>query len=356
LKASRDIKPLLVVAKRSRKYSWLKDFDSIALQEACRNLDTAFANFFNPNHPARFPRFKSRRGKQSSYHCTGQTRVGVNSITLPKIGQIAAVIHREIIGELKSITVSRTPTGEYYAAILTEDEAAMPTLVSEITEDQILGIDVGLSHLIIQDNGRKVASPCFLSRAQENLRRKQKALSRKKRGGANREKARQQVARCHEKVARCRHDHQHKLSKQLIDENQAIVVETLSIKRMQQDKRLAKAIADASWHALVEKLAYKAECAGKHLVKVDTFYPSSKRCSCCGHVRSHLSLAERTWTCTVCGARHDRDVNAAKNLKHQGILELKAAGLVVSAPGGLCKTRVQRATACEVGSSVLAQA
>lgn len=356
LKASRDIKPLLAVAKRSRKYAWLKEFDSMALQEACRHLDTAFANFFNPNHPARFPRFKSRRARQSSYHCTGQTRVGGDCVAIPKIGEIPAVIHRDIVGELKSVTLSKTTTGEYYAAILTEDGESVPTAIADVAHESVIGIDMGLSHLLVDDRGKKTANPRYLRRAESNLRRKQKALSRKQRGSANREKARHQVARCHEKVARCRHDHQHKLSKQLVDENQAIVVETLSIKRMQQDERLAKAIADAGWHSLVTKLAYKAERAGKHLVQVEPYYPSSKRCSYCGAVKEQLTLNERAWTCASCQAWHDRDINAACNLKHQGILDLKAAGLVVSAPGGLCKTRSMRATACEVGSSALAQA
>lgn len=337
LRASRDIKPLLAVAKRSRKYSWLKDFDSMALQEACRNLDAAFKNFFNASHPARYPTFKRKHGKQSSYHCTGATAFGEDSITIPKIGRIPAVIHREIEGELKSITVMKTPTGKYFASILVEDNVAEVSPINELNIDAIRGIDVGLAHLLSDDAGSKEDNPHHLKRAQNNLRRKQKALSRKKKGSANRGKARLTVARCHERVANSRNDFQHKLSRRLIDENQAIVVETLKVKNMMKNRRLSRAIADASWHSLLEKLSYKAERSGKHLVKIDQWFASSKTCSCCGNKVEKLPLNIRAWTC-ACGAVHERDTNAAINIKQQGILKLKAAGHVVTALRGLRKT------------------
>ncbi len=337
LRASKDIKPLLAVAKRSRKYSWLKDFDSIALQEACRNLDTAFKNFFDKSSPARYPRFKSHRGHQSSYHCTGSTAYDDESITLPKIGKIPAKIHRDIKGALKSITVSRSPTGKYYAAIHVDTDEALPQLITGIDADSVRGIDVGLASLINFDNGIKIDNPRFISRAAKNLRRKQKSLSRKKKGSSNRAKARLTVAKCHEKVANARNDFQHKLSRQLVDESQAIIVETLKIKNMMKNRRLSKAIADASWHSQIEKLSYKAQQAGKQLVKIDQWFASSKTCSCCGNKTEKLPLNIRAWTC-ACGAVHDRDTNAAVNIKQQGILKLKAAGLVVSAHGDLRKT------------------
>ena len=337
LRASRDIKPLLSVAKRSRKYAWLKDFDSMALQEACRNLDTAFKNFFNANHPARYPAFKRKHGKQGSYHCTGATSFGEDSITIPKIGRIPAVIHREIKGELKSITVTKTATGKYFASILIEDNATEVESISELDVEAIRGIDVGLTHLFAFDTGSKEANPRYLKRAQDNLRRKQKSLSRKKKGSSNRAKARLAVAKCHEKVANARNDFQHKLSRRLVDENQAIVVETLKVKNMMKNRRLSKAIADASWHSQIEKLSYKARQAGKHLVKIDQWFASSKTCSCCGNKIENLPLNIRAWTC-ACGAVHDRDTNAAINIKQQGILKLRAAGHVVAAHGGLRKT------------------
>ncbi|MAK43117.1 MAG: transposase [Spongiibacter sp.] len=337
LRASRDIKPLLAVAKRSRKYGWLKDFDAISLQQACRNLDTAFSNFFDRALPARYPTFKRKHGKQSSYHCTGATNFDADSVTIPKIGRIPAVIHRAIDGDLKSITVSKTRTGKYYASILVEDGQDAPPLIDSLEESQVRGLDVGLSSLGALDTGEKIDNPRHLARASANLRRKQKALTRKKKGSTNRAKARLTVARCHERVANARNDFQHKLSRRLVDENQAIVVETLRIKNMMRNRRLAKAIGDAGWHSLAEKLSYKASRAGKHLVKIDQWFPSSKQCSCCHAVRDTLPLSVRTWKC-ACGAIRDRDTNAALNQKQQGILMLKAAGHVVTAHGGLRKT------------------
>ncbi|MBB3048938.1 putative transposase [Litorivivens lipolytica] len=325
LRASKDIKPLLAVAKRSRKYSWLKDFDSIALQEACRNLDTAFKNFFDKSSPSRYPRFKSRRGQQSSYHCTGTTAYDDESITLPKIGKIPAKIHRDIKGSLKSITVSRSPTGKYYAAILVDTDEVLPEQITDINAHSVRGIDVGLAALVNCDNGIKIDNPRFIQRSTKNLRRKQKSLSRKKKGSSNRAKARLAVAKCHEKVANARNDFQHKLSRRLVDENQAIVVETLKVKNMMKNRRLSKAIADASWHSQIEKLSYKAEQAGKHLVKIDQWFASSKTCSCCGKKVEKLPLNIRSWTC-ACGAVLDRDTNAAINIRQQGILKLKARG------------------------------
>lgn len=344
LRASKDIKPLLAIAKRSRKYSWLKDFDAIALQEACRNLDTAFKNFFDKSCQARYPKFKRRRGQQSSYHCTGSTAYDSESITLPKIGRIPAKIHRDIEGALKSITVSRSPTGKYYAAILVDTAEVKPETITVIDGNFVRGIDVGLASLVNVDNGKKIDNPRFIKRAATNLRRKQKSLSRKKKGSSNRAKARLSVAKCHEKVANARNDFQHKLSRQLVDENQAIVVETLKIKNMMKNRRLSKAIADASWHSQIEKLDYKARQAGKHLVKIDQWFASTKTCSCCGDKIEKLPLNIRVWTC-ACGAVLDRDTNAAINIKQQGILKLKATGLVVSAHGGLRKTGTVSAAA-----------
>jgi putative transposase len=170
LRAKRDIKPLLAVAKKSRKYHWLKDFDSMALQQAVINLDTAFSNCFNPKRRARFPRFKSKRGKQSSYHCTSVS-AGDNWIKIPKLDRIKARIHREITGRVKSITLSRTPTGKYYASILTDDGASAPTPVQ--TLDRVVGIDMGLTDLCITSDGVKTPNPRFLKRAAANVRRKQ---------------------------------------------------------------------------------------------------------------------------------------------------------------------------------------
>jgi len=336
LNAKKDLKPLLAVAKKSRKYAWLKQYDSIALQQACLNLDKAFQNFFDPKLPARYPQFKKKHGKQSSYHCTSVS-FGDNWIKIPKLAPLKARIHRDISGTLKSITLTRTRTGKYYAALLVMDGLEAPKPLQTI--HTVLGVDMGLTHLAIDSNGRKVANPRFLKQAQANLRRKQKALSRCQKGSRGRAKARLKLAKAHERLANARADFQHKLSHRYIDENQAVVVETLKVKKLLQNRKLSKHIADASWSALINKLEYKAVRAGKHLIKIDQWFASSKTCSLCGHKVDSLPLSVRYWDCPGCGTIGiDRDVNAALNIRAQGIIKLRAEGLSVPANGGLRKS------------------
>ncbi|UYM18048.1 RNA-guided endonuclease InsQ/TnpB family protein [Endozoicomonas euniceicola] len=336
LSPKKHLKPLLAKAKKSRKYSWLKNADSIALQQAAINLDTAFQNFFNPKLQARFPRFKKKHGKQSSYHCTSVS-VGDNGIKIPKCKPIRAKVHREIVGKVKSVTLSRTLTGKYFASILADDTQEQPKQIDNLEANQVVGVDMGITDLAITSTGHKTGNPRFLKKAQRNLKRKQQALSRCKKGSKGRHKARLLVAKAHERVAFARNDFQHKLSKQLIDENQAVIVETLKVKNMLKNKRLARSIADAGWHSLITKLEYKAKQEGKHLVKIDQWFASSKTCSVCDLKQEKMPLRIRSWECS-CGAIHDRDINAARNIKKQGILKLKAEGLSVSADGGLRKS------------------
>ncbi|EFJ8931716.1 TPA: transposase [Escherichia coli] len=347
LSPRKDLKPLLAVAKKSRKYTWLKEYDSIALQQAVINLDVAFSNFFNPKLRACFPSFKSKHGKQSSYHCVG-AKVLEGAIKIPKIAPIEASLHREITGTLKSITLSRSATGKYYASILCDDGAetpAKPTLISVVT-----GLDMGLSHYAIKSNGVKIPNPRYLINASRNLRRKQKSLSRKKKGSANRRKALIQLAGIHERVTNTRADFQHKLSRTIVDENQAVIVETLKAANMMKNHYLARAIGDAGWAGFITKLEYKAAEEGVHLVKLDQWFASSKTCHCCGHKMPEMPLNKRIWQCPECGVEHDRDINAAINIERKGILELQAAGLVVSAHGGQRKSVTQTVAAQEVGS------
>ncbi|UYM17809.1 RNA-guided endonuclease InsQ/TnpB family protein [Endozoicomonas euniceicola] len=336
LSPKKHLKPLLAKAKKSRKYSWLKNADSIALQQATINLDTAFQNFFNPKLQARFPRFKKKHGKQSSYHCTSVS-VGDNWIKIPKRKPIRAKVHREIVGKVKSVTLSRTLTGKYFASILADDTQEQPKQIDNLEANQVVGVDMGIADLAITSTGHKTGNPRFLKKAQRNLKRKQQALSRCKKGSKGRHKARLLVAKAHERVAFARNDFQHKLSKQLIDENQAVIVETLKVKNMLKNKRLARSIVDAGWHSLITKLEYKAKQEGKHLVKIDQWFASSKTCSVCDLKQEKMPLRIRSWECS-CGAIHDRDINAARNIKKQGILKLKAEGLSVSADGGLRKS------------------
>ncbi|PNI01009.1 RNA-guided endonuclease TnpB family protein [Vibrio diazotrophicus] len=324
LNPKKDIKPLLAVAKKSRKYHWLKQYDSIALQQSVINLHQAFDNFFNPRLKAKYPQFKRRHGKQSSYHCVG-VKVLDGAIKLPKMKPIEANVHREIAGVVKSITVSLSKTGKFYASILADDGVEASTPLHTVRT--VTGVDLGLSHFVIESNGRKTANPRFVRRAEKNLRRKQRQLSRKAKGSANRAKDRILVAKCHEKVANARADFQHKLSRTLVDENQAEIVETLKSANMMKNRKLAKHIADASWNSFVAKLEYKLKEQGKHLVKLDQWYASSKTCHCCGHKMEEMPLSVRKWDCPSCGTTDiDRDLNAALNIHDKGILELKAAG------------------------------
>ncbi|MEZ8344562.1 RNA-guided endonuclease TnpB family protein [Vibrio cyclitrophicus] len=324
LNPKKDIKPLLAVAKKSRKYHWLKQYDSIALQQSVINLHQAFDNFFNLKLKAKYPQFKRRHGKQSSYHCVG-VKVLDGAIKLPKMKPVRANIHRELIGKVKSITLSLSKTGKFYASTLVDDGVETPSLINPI--DKVTGIDLGLSHFAIQSNGKREANPRFVRRAEKNLRRKQKQLSRKAKGSANRAKARLLVAKCHEKTANARADFQHKLSRTLVDKSHAVIVETLKSANMMKNRKLAKHIADASWHSFVVKLEYKLKEQGKHLVKLDQWYASSKTCHCCGHKMEEMSLSVRKWDCPSCGTTDiDRDLNAALNIRDKGILELKAAG------------------------------
>lgn len=342
-----DIKPLLSVAKKSRKYPWLKQYDSICLQEAVRNADKAFKGFFE--HRTGFPKFKSRHGDQSSYHCTSVS-CGEDWIQVPKMDRIKARIHRPIEGKIKSITLSLETTGKYYASILYDDGKSEVEQIKSVQADQVVGCDRGIKSLAVMSNGETVENPHFLKKAQENLKRKQKSLSRKQKGSHRREKARLQVAKAHERVRNQREDYLHKASRKLADESQAVVIENLAVANMLKNHKLAQSISDVGWGKFETMLAYKLKRQGKILVKIDRFYPSSKICSHCGHKLEGLGLQVRVWMCPACSTVLDRDLNAAINIREQGIIKLKAEGLSVSARGGCVRHCESSATADETRS------
>ena len=321
-----DLKPLLAKAKKSRKYAWLKACDSIALQESLRHLDAAFNRFFKKQ--AGFPKWKSRRSEQSSYHCTNVS-IGDGWVRVPKIGRIKAVTHRPIDGKVKSITLSADATGAYFAAVLYEDGQLEAKAVQSVYEDEVVGIDLGLKDLVIDSNGHKEANPRHIKTAEKNLRRKAKKFSRTAKKSRRHEKARRQLAKAHKRVSNARSDYLHKISKRLIDENQAVCAESLKIKNMLKNRHLSKAIADAGWGGLLRMLEYKAKREGKRFVQIDAFYASSKTCCFCGHKLQELKLSTRIWTCPHCGALHDRDINASKNIRAEGIRKMKADGQTV---------------------------
>jgi putative transposase len=325
--------------------AWLQDADSQVLQQVVRNLDRAFQNFFAKR--ARYPRFKRKHGRQSIQYPQRVKLAGAR-VYLPKVGWVNAVVHRGIAGHIKTVTVSKTATGKYFAALLTEDAAPTPAPAQEVST--VVGVDLGITDIVVTSDGWKSGNPRHMVRAEQNVQRKQRQLARKQKGSHNWEQARLFVAKAHERVRDARNDWQHKLTRRLADENQAVVVEHLAVKNMLRNRHLAKAIGEAGWSNFVAKVQYKLARKGGHLVTVDRWFASSKRCSQCGTVREALSLTQRFWQCLPCGALHDRDVNAAQNVLQQGILTLKAAGLTVSACGGMRKSALGAVAASEAGS------
>jgi putative transposase len=330
-----------------QEFSWLTECDSQVLQQSIGNLDRAFSNFFA--HRAGFPQFKNKYARQSIQY---PQRVKVdqenNTIYLPKVGWIKIILHRPFDGKIKTVNVSQTVTGKYYASILCDTEIQEPPLVQNI--EKIVGLDLGLHDLVVSSEGLTTGNPKFIKRASANLTRKQKKLSRKTKGSKRRKKAGLLVAKAHEKVVGSRSNFQHVWSKQLVDENQAIIVEDLNIKGMVKNRKLSKAISDASWHSLLTKLEYKSAWQGKHLVKIDRFYASTKTCNSCGQ-KQEMELSQRVYSCS-CGWYQTRDINAALNIRKQGIEKLKAAGYSVSVRRG-CVRLPKEATACEARSPFL---
>ena len=297
-----------------KEYEWLTDAYSQCLQVVALNLSQAYQNFFEKR--ARLPRFKSKHGRQSISYPANVKFEG-DYLKLPgKVGLVYCVRHREFEGTIKTVTISKTPDGKYYASILVDDELELP----ETSKDgKGIGIDLGLTHFAITSNGSKYENPRHLAKHQRNLKRKQQKLSRKKKGSNNRQKARRKVAKVHSKISRCREDFLHKLSRKIVNENQVIAVENLNFKGMVRNHNLAKAISDCGWGMFCTMLKYKAEWEGKTYIEVDRFFPSSKTCNVCLNQVASLPLDVRTWTCEHCKTTHDRDINAAINIKNEAL-------------------------------------
>ncbi len=309
-----DLSAALTILKQQPDTGWLAEVSSVPLQQALRHLDRAFRNLFDGR--AKYPTFKMKRGRQAATYASSAFRwdAETRALTLAKL-DAPLDIHwsPSFTGTPTTATISRDTAGRYFVSFLVEEEiGVLPTI------DATVGVDVGLSDVAALSTGEKISNPRHLKRSERRLKRAQRDLARKREGSKNWEKARRRVARIHAKIADQRRDGLHKLTTRLIRENQVICVESLAVKDMVRNHTLAKAISDAGWGELVRQLEYKAAWYGRTLVTIDRWYPSSKRCHACGHVLDALPLEVRQWRCPECGVRHDRDVNAAKNIAAVG--------------------------------------
>ena len=303
----------LPVWKRDEETAWLKEVNSQSLQAALVNLDMAYTRFFKLKKG--FPRFKSKHANRQSFQVPQSGEVGADFVKIPKVGQIKAIISRECVGTIKTITISRTPTGKFFASVLCDDGKELPVKMPT-TEAGTIGVDLGIKDFAVLSTGERISNPRNIKWAQRKLARAQRRLSRRVKGSKNRDKQRCKVARVHEQVANRRKDFLHKTTTKLVRDNQTdtFAIEDLAVSNMMQNRCLAKAIADVSWSEFRRQLEYKAERAGKNVITIGRFEPSSKTCGECGKVNDALKLSDRVWTCT-CGTTHDRDLLAANNIK-----------------------------------------
>lgn len=307
---------------------WLTEVYSQCLQMSIRNLDNAFTSFFRKNN--KFPQFKSKhKSKQSCQYPQGiSVDFDNNSISFPKIGNVIAILHRQFKGKIKTATLSKTATGKYFISILVDNHIANPKKV-EVKEETTIGIDVGIKTFATISNGAKIDNPKFLKQSEQRLKVLQKRLSKKKLNSKNRKESKLLVAKQHEKVTNQRNDFLHKLSYNLVNENQVtmIVCEDLNVKGMMNNHKLAKSISDVAWNRFNSFLEYKCDWYGKTYSQIGRFDASSKICNVCGFTNHALTLKDRSWICPSCKVEHDRDENASINIKKFGYIRFLGTGI-----------------------------
>ena len=303
-----DTSNALTKLKKDPEKPWLKQVSAVPLQQGLRHLNTAFVNFFAGRN--KYPRFKKKNGRQSAHYAPNAFKWQDGKLTLAKMSQPLKIRwSRYFTGQPKSVTVSKDPSNRYFVSFLVEEELDR----WQATEGKI-GVDLGVKDVMVTSTGFASGNPKHYQKYQARLKTLQRRLAKKKKGSNNRYKARLSVAKLHAKIADCRKDFLHKLTTQLVRENQAIYTETLAVKNMMANHKLAKAIADCGWGEALRQFQYKCKWHDRILGAIDRWFPSSKRCNPCGHILDKLPLDVREWTCPSCNNLNLRDKNAALNI------------------------------------------
>jgi putative transposase len=304
------------------EYPFLSEVSAVPLQQTLRHLERAFVNFFEGR--ADYPVFKKKRNDRSATYAANAFTWDGSTLTLAKMeAPLDIRWHRPLPKDAKpsSVTVSRDGAGRYFISILVQEEIAKLAITPKT-----VGLDLGLTSFVVTSDGEDIPNPKYYRQNERKLAKAQQRHARKKKGSKNREKARKKVARLHARIADCRRDYQHQRSTRLMHENQVVCVESLAVKNMVKNPHLSKSISDVGWGEFTRQLGYKAAWYGRFLVKIDRFFPSTKRCSACGYVLEELDLSVREWVCPNCGVTHQRDHNAAKNVWAEGLSVLAACG------------------------------
>src|SRR5271157_2800471 len=311
-----DLCSVIRELKLDELYSWLKDSNAQSLQASAKNLDIAYQRFFE--RISKYPQFHKKKNKQS-IKIPQHFSVNNNFLCIPKLNLgIRIGIHRPLPTKQVSCTITKLPSGKYYASFLCKEEV-MPLP----TNNNIVGVDLGIKHFAVTSHGEVVDNPKFGKASEHKLKKAQRRLSRKKKGSNRINKQRVVVAKIHEHIANQRKDFLHKLTSTIVNENQVIIVEDLAVKNMVKNHKLAKAILDCSWGECYRQTKYKSFWYGRTYSEVNTFFPSSKECNYCSYKNNNLQLQDRIWTCSGCGKTLDRDINAAFNIRDQGIKDLQ---------------------------------
>lgn len=310
-----DLNKEVTALKKLPETSWLYEVNSQSLQCAIMDLDSAYTAFFRKT--GKFPRFKSKKRSRESAQFTQKNKVNFISNKLYVMNfreGIKCNFHRTFDGELRSVTISKSPTGKYYASCLVSNEVEVPSYSLDF--DKAIGIDLGVKSLAVTSRNEVFENPKYLAKSLRKLKKEQRKLTKKKLGSKNRNKQKVKVAKVYELVSNQRMDNLHKISRQLVDDSQVTTfcLEDLNVKGMMKNRKLSRAISDAGFSTLVNFIRYKAEWAGKNFLQIGRFEPSSRTCDSCGNINRDLKLSDRTWTC-ICGVTHDRDFLAARNIK-----------------------------------------